>query len=295
MIPFFLFYSIFGCQRAFDLMWAAADAMARGFLIGGISGRTTLAGEGLQHQDGHSHLFFYALPHVKAYDPAFAYEMAVIVREGLRRMFGQQENLMYYITMMNEFYEHPAMPEGVEEGILKGIYRLRPAENDSPVVTLFGSGTILNEVINAQQILKSEYNVEADVWSVTSYKELYWDGIETERWNLLHPNEKPRQAYLSQCFQGDKNIFVAASDYVKALPCSIAKWLPGRLTVLGTDGFGRSDTRQALRKYFGVDTSHIVVAALQAMVTEKKLDPSIVTKAFEQMDMDADQIDPLSL
>lgn len=293
-IPFFLFYSIFGCQRTFDLIWAAADAMTRGFLIGGISGRTTLAGEGLQHQDGHSHLFFYALPHVKAYDPAFAYEMAVIVREGLRRMFGRQENLMYYITMMNEFYQHPAMPEGAEEGILKGIYRLRAAESGSPAVTLFGSGTILNEVIKAQQILKSEYDVDAEVWSVTSYKELYWDGIETDRWNAAHSDETPRQSYLRQCFDGDKNIFVAASDYVKALPCSIAKWLPGKLTALGTDGFGRSDTRQALRRYFGVDAQHIVLAALQAMAADGRVDPSVVKKALERIDLDTDQ-SPLSV
>lgn len=295
MIPFFLFYSIFGCHRTYDLMWAAVDAMARGFMIGGISGRTTLAGEGLQHQDGHSHLFYFALPHVKAYDPAFAYELAVIVRDGLRRMLKEQENLLYYVTMMNEFYEHPSMPEGAEDGILKGLYRLRPAENNQAQVTLFGSGAILNEVLQAQQILQSKYGVSADIWSVTSYKELYIDCIEADRFNLLHPDQPPQKTYLQQCFEGDQHTFVAASDYVRALPCSIAKWLPGKLVALGTDGFGRSDTRAALRSYFAVDAAHITLAALQALADENKIDRSVAQKAIGELEINPDAISPTSV
>lgn len=295
MVPFFLFYSIFGCHRTFDLMWAAVDAMARGFMIGGISGRTTLAGEGLQHQDGHSHLFMYALPHVKAYDPAYAYELAIIVREGLRRMLDQQENLLYYITMMNEFYEHPSMPDGAEEGILRGLYKLKAAEAAQPQLSLLGSGTVLNEVTGAQQILQSRYGIAADVWSVTSYKELYLDGIETDRLNLLHPDQPAKKAYLQECFEGGAGVFVAASDYVKAMPCSIAKWLPGSLVALGTDGFGRSDIRSSLRDYFAVDARHIAFAALKALADQDKIDREIVKKALTDLEINPDSLSPLSV
>jgi len=295
-IPFFLFYSIFGCQRMFDLIWAAGDIMAKGFLIGGISGRTTLAGEGLQHQDGHSHLFMYAVPNLKAYDPAFAYELAVIVRDGICRMYEKQENIFYYITMMNEFYQMPPMPEGVEEGILKGLYKYKAGTNGSNDIkaTLLGSGAILNETVKAQKILES-YGVNADVWSVTSYKELYSDAIETERQNMLHPAEKPKLCYIQRCFENEKTVFVAASDYLKALPLSIAKWLPGRLTALGTDGYGRSDIRESLRNYFEVDARFIVLATLQALVLEGKIAPSIAQQAIKDMGIDVQKINPVSI
>jgi len=297
MIPFFLFYSIFGFQRMFDLIWAACDARARGFLIGGIAGRTTLAGEGLQHQDGHSHHFALAVPSLKAYDPAFAYELAVIVRDGLHRMYANQEDLIYYITMMNEFYPMPPMPEGVEEGILKGLYRFSesaPGKTSAPV-NLLGSGAILNEVIKAAEILQSRYGVAADVWSVTSYGELYTDALATDRWNMLHPTDEPRQCYLRRCFAGDTAVFVAASDYLKTLPCSLAKWLPGPLTALGTDGFGRSDGRDALRDYFEVDARYIALAALQLLAAENRIDGVTVGKAVDDLDIDPDKVDPMTI
>jgi pyruvate dehydrogenase E1 component len=296
-IPFYLFYSIFGYQRMFDLIWAAGDAQARGFLIGGISGRTTLSGEGLQHQDGHSHHFAYAAPNLKAYDPAFAYEMAVIVRDGLYRMYEKQENLIYYITMMNELYPMPPMPEGVEDGILKGLYKYRASEIEHPKARaqLLGSGAILNEAIKAAEILETRYEVAADVWSLTSYKELYTDGLETDRFNMLHPGDKARKCYLQQCFSGAQGVFVAASDYLKSLPCSIAKWLPGRLVALGTDGYGRSDTREALRDYFEVDARHIALAALQALSAEAGLEKKVAEKAIMDLDIDPDKVDPVTV
>ncbi len=295
MIPFFMFYSIFGWQRMLDLIWAAGDARARGFLVGGISGRTTLAGEGLQHQDGHGHLFACAVPGLKAYDPAFAYEMAVIMRDGLYRMYEKQENLIYYITMMNEFYPMPPMPEGVRDGILKGMYRFRASSVKGPKAHLLASGAILNEAIKAAEILESRYGVAADTWSVTSYKELYTDGIAADRWNMLHPGDKPRPSYVQQCFEGNEGVFVAASDYVKALACSIAKWLPGRLTALGTDGYGRSDSRSALRNYFEVDARHIALAALQSLAAEGRVQIQVVEKAIVDMEIDAAKVDPVNV
>ena len=294
-IPFFLFYSIFGCQRMYDLIWAAGDAMARGFLIGGISGRTTLAGEGLQHQDGHSHHFFYSVPNLKAYDPAFAYELAVIVRDGLYRMYEKRENIFYYITMMNEFYEMPPMPEGVKDQILRGMYKYKASEQSAvrAKANLLAGGAILNEAVKAQEILQSKYDVAADVWSVTSYKELYTDGLETDRWNMLHPAETPKLSYVQQCFKNQNAIFVAASDYLKSLPCSIAKWLPGRMVALGTDGYGRSDSRAALRDYFEVDARFITLAALYALAAEGKIKSDIPQKAIEDLDVDPEKVNPM--
>lgn len=294
-IPFFLFYSIFGGQRMYDLIWAAGDAMARGFLVGGISGRTTLAGEGLQHQDGHSHHLYYSVPNLKAYDPAFAYELAVIVREGLHRMYEKQENLFYYITMMNEFYQMPPIPEGVREGILKGLYKYK-ASGKSDIkakANLLAGGAILNEAVKAQEILQSRYGVAADVWSVTSYKELYADGLQTERWNMLHPGESQRLSYVQQCFEGQDAVFVAASDYLKSLPCSIAKWLPGRMIPLGTDGYGRSDGRAALRDYFEVDERFIALAALYALAAEGRIKPETPQKAVKDLDVNPEKVDPV--
>lgn len=293
-IPFYLFYSIFGCHRASDLVWAASDMMTKGFMLGGIAGRTTLAGEGLQHQDGHSHHTFLSVPHLKCYDPAFAYEMAVIIRDGLFRMYKQQENLFYYITMMNENYQMPQMPENSTDGILKGMYRYKASDNQDqrPKANLLGSGAILPEAIKAQQILESEYNISADVWSVTSYKELYNDALETDHWNLLHPTQTPKECYIQQCFRDEKGVFVAASDYLKALPSSLAKWIPGRLAVLGTDGFGRSDTRADLRNFFEVDARFITLAALHALALEGQIDKQILVAAMERMKIDPEKAYP---
>ncbi len=310
MIPFYFFYSIFGMHRTFDLIWSAGDIKARGFLVGGIAGRTTLAGEGLQHCDGHSHLFALAAPHLKAYDPAFGYELAVIVRDGIHRMYERQEDVYYYITMMNEFYPMPAMPEGVKEGIIKGMYRYKPATSKKTQLTvnLLGSGTILNEVVKAQELLESKYGVAANVWSVTSYKELYTDAIETERWNRLHPQEEPKRSYLQEClglpdakervgdpFQRQPGVCVAATDYVKVLPSMIAPWAPGRLIPLGTDGYGRSDTRAALREYFEVDARFIALAALSGLADEGGIKRDKVRKAVKEMDLNPEKVSPLAV
>ena len=295
MIPFFIFYSMFGFQRIGDLIWAAADARAKGFLVGGTAGRTTLAGEGLQHQDGNSHVLALPVPNLKAYDPAFAYEIAVIVKDGIDRMFVKQEDVFYYLTVMNEFYKMPPMPEGVEEGILKGMYRFRKSLRDDAAgkAHLFGSGTILNEVIKAQELLEEKYNVAADVWSVTSYKELYKDGTDAERYNWLHPDKPERESYVTQTLKGEEGVFVAASDYLKVLPSMIARWIPGPLTTLGTDGFGRSDNRTALRGFFEVDYRYVALAALSSLAREKKIKPAVVTKAMKDLQIDPEKLNPL--
>ncbi|MGD0307976.1 MAG: pyruvate dehydrogenase (acetyl-transferring), homodimeric type [Acidobacteriota bacterium] len=295
-IPFFLFYSMFGFQRIGDLIWAAGDSRCRGFLIGGTSGRTTLAGEGLQHQDGNSQLLAYPLPNLLSYDPAFAYEIAVIVREGIRRMYEEQESVFYYLTVMNEFYPMPPMPPGVQEGILKGMYRFRASENKRAKLRaqLFGSGAILREALRAQKMLEEQYGVAADVWSVTSYKELYKEGHEVERWNMLHPMERPRIPYVAACLADAPGIFVAASDYVKALPDSVARWFPRPLVSLGTDGFGRSDTREALRGFFEVDARTITFATLSALAREKQVGPEILKKAMVDLGIDPDKPNPMT-
>jgi pyruvate dehydrogenase E1 component len=294
-IPFFFFYSMFGFQRIGDLIWAAGDSRARGFLVGGTAGRTTLAGEGLQHQDGHSHILALANPSVWAYDPAYAYEIAVIVREGLRRMLSDGEDVIYYLTVMNEFYPMPAMPEGVEEGILRGIYRFRASENRRAKVKahLLASGTILNEAVTAQGLLENDFGVASDVWSVTSFKNLYWDAIAAERATLRRPQQEPRQPYLRQVLSDEKGVFVAATDYLKALPAMVAKWIPGETVLLGTDGYGRSDTRSALRDFFEVDARHIAYAALVALAREKRVKNAVVEKAAKRFDIDPDKANPL--
>jgi pyruvate dehydrogenase E1 component len=293
-IPFFIYYSMFGMQRVGDLVWAAADTRARGFLLGGTAGRTTLAGEGLQHQDGHSHLLSLAVPNLISYDPAFAYEIAVIIEDGIRRMYVEGESIFYYITVMNEQYEMPPMPDGAKEGILKGMYRVRTAEKKpgQPRAQLLGSGAILNEAFKAQQILADQYNVAADVWSVTSYQELYRDGHAAERWNRLHPGEKPRLPYVAQCLAGTEGVIVAASDYVKALPDAIDRWLPRPLTSLGTDGFGRSEGRAALRDFFEVDAKFIAYSALAALARDGAIEPAVVTKAIRDLGINPDKPDP---
>jgi pyruvate dehydrogenase E1 component len=293
-IPFFIYYSMFGMQRVGDLVWAAADTRTRGFLLGGTAGRTTLAGEGLQHQDGHSHLLSLAVPNLISYDPAFGYEIAVIIEDGIRRMYTEGESIFYYITVMNEMYEMPSMPEGAKEGILKGMYRVRAAAKKPGQLRahLLGSGAILNEALKAQQILAQQYEVAADVWSVTSYQELYRDGHTVERWNRLHPGEKPRVPYVTQCLGKADGAIVAALDYVKALPDAIDRWLPRPLTSLGTDGFGRSENRAALRDFFEVDAKHIAVSALAALARDGSIDAAVVKKAIEDLGVNPDKPNP---
>ena len=287
-IPFFIFYSMFGFQRIGDLIWAAADSRVRGFLLGGTSGRTTLAGEGLQHQDGQSHLLAYPVPNLKAYDPAFAYELAVIIQDGIRRMYQDQESIFYYLTVMNEPYAMPAMPAGVTDGILRGLYRFRTSELTTAKVRarLFGSGAILIEALKAQELLESRYGVAVDVWSVTSYSELYRDGHAAERWNMLHPDEPPCVPYVRQCLAGTSGACVATTDYLKALPDSIARWVPGGLVSLGTDGFGRSESRADLREFFEVDARFITVATLWALADQGALDRAIVSQAIQDLNID---------
>jgi pyruvate dehydrogenase E1 component len=284
-IPFFIYYSMFGFQRIGDFIWAAADMRTRGFLLGGTSGRTTLSGEGLQHQDGNSHILALPVPNLKAYDPAFAYEIAVIIQDGIRRMYKDGENWFYYITVMNEPYAMPPMPAGAREGILKGMYKYRASANRKAKLKaqLFGSGAILNEVLRAQEILEQKYSVAADVWSVTSYKELYIDAIETERWNRLNPGEKQRVPYVSRCLVDAPGVLVAASDYLKTLPNMISKWMPRRLAALGTDGFGRSEGRTSLRDFFEVDAKFIVLATLHELSEDGKIDAKVVDKAIEDL------------
>ena len=293
-IPFFIFYSMFGFQRIGDLIWAAADSRTRGFMLGGTSGRTTLAGEGLQHQDGNSHLLAYPVPNLVSYDPAFAYEIAVIIQDGIRRMYVDQESVFYYLTVMNEQYAMPEMPEGVQEGILKGLYRFRATSKPDAKLRaqLLGSGAILPEVIKAQEILESKYNVGADVWSVTSYGELYRDGHACERWNMLHPAKLARVPYVTQCLAKAPGVLVAASDYVKALPDSIDRWLPRPLAALGTDGFGRSESRAALRDFFEVDYRYVILATLTALARDGKIDASVVEQAIQTHTVDPEKANP---
>ena len=295
-IPFFIYYSMFGFQRIGDLVWAAGDSRTRGFMIGGTAGRTTLNGEGLQHQDGHSHLLAYPVPNLKAYDPAFAFEIAVIIKDGIKRMYVNRENVFYYLTMENEPYPMPPMPDGAEEGIIKGMYKFKKSGKKKAKyhAQLMGSGSIMNKVLKAQDILEEDYDVAANVWSVTSYKELHRDALDTQRWNMLHPDNDQKTAYVTECFENEKeSVFVAASDYVKALPESIGSWIPGRLISLGTDGFGRSDSRVALRDFFEVDERYIVLATLYGLATEEKIEFSEVKKAIEDLDIDSEKANPL--
>ncbi len=293
MIPFYVFYSMFGFQRVGDLIWAAADARARGFLIGGTSGRTTLNGEGLQHQDGHSHVLASTVPSCVSYDPSYAYELAVIVQDGMRRMYHEQEDVFYYITTLNENYRHPPMPEGVEEGIRRGLYCLSAADDsDSPKVALMGSGSILREVVAAGKILEADWNVAPSIWSATSFNELRRDGLQTVRWNRLHPEQKPRIPYVTSCLTDHRGPVVAATDYMKAYPDGIRQFVPGSLVTLGTDGFGRSDTRERLRDFFEIDRHHVVVTALKALADQGEVDTSTVIAAMKKYRIDPDCPDP---
>lgn len=293
MMPFFVYYSMFGMQRVGDLVWAAADMNVKGFLVGGTAGRTTLAGEGLQHQDGNSHLLAYPVPNLVTYDPAFAFELAVIIRDGIRRMYEEQEKVFYYITIMNENYAMPAMPEGSKEGILKGMYLFKNgvANDKGLTANLLGSGTIMNETLKAAEILEEKYGVSANVYSVTSYKELRKEALDVERHNLLHP-DKEQIPYVSTLIQND-GVIVAASDYVKTLPDSIAKWLPNKLHSLGTDGFGRSEGRNELRDFFEVDAKHIAFTTLYAFYKEGKLKLAELKKAMKELGINPDKLNPM--
>ncbi|AOV18609.1 pyruvate dehydrogenase (acetyl-transferring), homodimeric type [Acidihalobacter aeolianus] len=292
MVPFFAFYSMFGFQRVGDFLWAAGDMQARGFLMGATAGRTTLAGEGLQHQDGQSHVMAGFIPNCVSYDPTFAYELAVIVRDGMRRMYDEQENVFYYITVMNENYHQPAMPKGAEEGIVKGLYLFSQGGRKKKKVQLLGSGTILREVIAAAELLEQDFGVAADIWSAPSFNELFREADAAERWNRLHPDAAPREPYVAGCLKGRNGPFIAATDYVKQYAEQIRAWVPGRYVVLGTDGFGRSDTRAQLRKYFEVDRYHVAVAALKALADEGTVSASDVSKAIALYGIDPSKPHP---
>jgi len=298
MVPFYIFYSMFGLQRVGDLAWAAADQRARGFLIGGTAGRTTLNGEGLQHEDGHSHILSSVVPNCVSYDPTYGYELAVIIQDGLRRMLGEQQDVYYYITVMNENYEHPAMPAGVEEGILKGMYLLRKSASSAKArVQLMGSGTILREVLAAAELLEKDWGVAADVWSATSFTELRREGLAADRWNMLHPADQPRVPYVTRCLEKHAGPVVAASDYMKTFADQIRPFIPKERVyrVLGTDGFGRSDSRAKLRHFFEVDRNFIAVAALKALADQGEGRPKTVADAIGKYGLDAEKPDPTTV
>ncbi len=296
MIPFYTFYSMFGLQRIGDLMWAAADIKAKGFLLGGTAGRTTLNGEGLQHQDGHSHILASAIPTLLTYDPAFAYEIAVIIQDGMKRMYEEGEEIFYYLTLYNENYPMPLMPEGAEEGILKGLYKFSKGEESKKhKAHIFGSGPILREALKAQGILADRYDVSADVWSATSYKLLRNEALRVKRWNMLHPASQAKKSYLEMLLEKEEGIFVAVSDYMKIVPDQIAPWIPGGLMSLGTDGFGRSDTRPNLRRFFEIDAELTVISALYALCQKGAIKSDVVEKAIKDLNVDPEKAYPFSV
>ena len=293
MIPFYIYYSMFGPQRVGDLFWLAGDIKAKGFLLGATAGRTTLNGEGLQHQDGHSHLLTTTIPTLLAYDAAFGYEVAVIIQDGMRRMYQEGEEIFYYLSLYNENYSMPAMPAGVEDGILKGLYKFRKGDDGKKhKAHIFGSGTILREALRAQQILADRYDVSADVWSATSYKLLKTDLQRASRWNMLHPTEPPRTAYLQKILEGETGVFVAVSDYMKMIPDQIAPWVPGGLSTLGTDGFGCSETRENLRRFFEVDAECTVIAVLYSLAQKGAIDRQVVAQAIKELGVDPEKTFP---
>jgi pyruvate dehydrogenase E1 component len=300
MLPFYIYYSMFGFQRVGDLAWASGDMRARGFLLGGTAGRTTLNGEGLQHEDGHSHLISSTIPNCVSYDPTFSYEVAVIIHDGMRRMYVEHQDVFYYITLMNENYAHPAMPRGAETGIIKGMYLFRGQKTEDggqkkPAVQLMGSGTILREVIAAAELLQKDFGVAADIWSVTSFTELRREGIDCERWNMLHPEAKPRISYVEQCLSGRGGPVIAATDYMRAFADQIRGFLPKHYKVLGTDGFGRSDTRKKLRAFFEVDRYYITVAALKSLADEGTIKPGEVSRAIKLYNINPDKPNPVTV
>jgi pyruvate dehydrogenase E1 component len=290
VIPFYIFYSMFGFQRVGDFAWAAGDSRARGFLLGGTAGRTTLNGEGLQHEDGHSHILSSTIPNCRSYDPTYGYEVAVLIAEGLRRMMEEQEDCFYYLTLLNENYAHPAMPKGAEEGIVRGLHPLE--QKEGAAVQLLGSGSILREALAAAELLANDFDVSASVWSATSFTELRRDAMECERWNTLHPGEKPRQSWVESSLAGSKGPVVATSDYMRSFAEQIRPWVPGAYRTLGTDGYGRSDYRVALRDFFEVDGRYVAVAALKALADEGEVEPSVVKQAIGKYEIDTDREAP---
>jgi pyruvate dehydrogenase E1 component len=293
MIPFYIFYSMFGFQRIGDLVWAFGDARGRGFLLGATAGRTTLNGEGLQHEDGHSHVLFSVVPNVRAYDPAFAYELAVIVRDGLRRMYADNEDVFYYITLYNENYPMPAMLDGVDDGILRGLYLYRAAaDKRTHHARILASGTGMLAALEAQAMLAEKHDVAADVWSATSFPLLRNDALEVERWNRLHPTDKPRTAYVTEQLGGSDGPIVAVTDYMKSVPDMISRFVPGPFIPLGTDGYGRSDTRQALRRHFETDAAHVTVAVLHGLVQQGDLAEAEVAEAIDLYGIAAELPEP---
>jgi pyruvate dehydrogenase E1 component len=296
MIPFYIFYSMFGFQRIGDLAWAAGDMRARGFLVGGTAGRTTLNGEGLQHEDGNSHMISSMIPNCVSYDPTFAYELSVIVQDGMRRMFQEGEDIFYYITVENENYTHPEMPEGAEEGIRKGLYLFRKGGEGAKKVQLMGCGAILREAIAAANILEQDFGVSADVWSATSFSELRRDGVDCARWNRLNPEQEPRIPWITQCLRDRTGPVIAASDYVRGFADQVRGFLPQEdFIVLGTDGFGRSDTREKLRRFFEVDRQHIVYAALYTLYRRELLSLGELIEARESLGIDPAKVNPVTV
>jgi pyruvate dehydrogenase E1 component len=294
MIPFYIFYSMFGFPRPRDRAGAAGAARARGFLLGGTAGRTTLNGEGLQHQDGHSHMLASVVPNCVSYDPTYSYEIAVIIADGLRRMLAEQEDVFFYLTLMNENYEHPALPEGAEAGILRGMYLLREASGAAggPAVQLLGSGTILREVLAGADLLAADYGVAADVWSATSFTELRRDGLAVERWNMLHPTEAARRSYVEACLAGRAGPVIAATDYIRSFADQIRPFVPRRYRVVGTDGYGRSDYRRNLRRFFEVDRHYVAVAALASLAEDGTIPAATVADAISRYGIDPGKPDP---
>tara|TARA_B000000460_G_scaffold247926_1_gene224139 strand:+ start:7305 stop:9968 length:2664 start_codon:yes stop_codon:yes gene_type:complete len=294
-IPFYIYYSMFGFQRIGDFIWAGGDLQSRGFLMGGTAGRTTLAGEGLQHQDGHSLIHASTIPNCISYDPTYAYELAIIIHDGLKRMIGNQENIFYYITCMNENYIHPCIPKGVSNGILKGMYRLKRGGKKKLKAQLMGSGTILREVLASSEILLKDFGIDSDVWSVTSFNELRRNALQIERWNNLNPDKQPKKNYIQSCLSSSAGPFIAATDYMKIIPDQIQRWVPGTFISLGTDGYGRSDARSALRKHFEVDRWFIVITTLKALSDQGMIDGRIVSKAIKKYGIDPSKKDPVNL
>jgi pyruvate dehydrogenase E1 component len=293
MIPFYIYYSMFGLQRVGDLAWLGGDMRARGFLLGGTAGRTTLNGEGLQHEDGHSHILASTIPNCVSYDPTFAYEVVVIVRDGIRRMYQEQEDVYFYITLMNENYPHPGMPEGAETRIVKGLYLLKEgAKAKGPRVQLMGSGTILREVMAGADLLREDFKVNADIWSATSFNELRRDGLSAERWSLLHPTQPRRKSYLEAQLEGHAGPVVAATDYMRAFADQVRSQIPRRYVVLGTDGFGRSDYRVKLRNFFEVNRHYVAVAALKSLADDGEIKPEVVAEAIKKYGLDTERPDP---
>jgi pyruvate dehydrogenase E1 component len=293
VIPFYIFYSMFGFQRTGDQMWSLADARGRGFLMGATAGRTTLTGEGLQHDDGHSHVLASVVPNMRQYDPAFAYELAAVLRDGIERMYVKGEDVFYYVTLYNENWPMPPKPEGVEEGVLRGLYRFRPAGKGSRRVQLIGAGSILHQVLRAQELLAERYDVAADVWSAPSFQQLRNDALEVERWNRLHPDAEPRLPWVVRQLEGVAGPIVAATDYMKAVPDMVARWIDRPYTVLGTDGFGRSDTREALRTHFEVSPEHIAYAALHGLCLTDQGSRDELLRAIGELGIDPERVDPL--